>query len=113
MKSITLFAQLSVVPFQAENDKGEIEEGKQLIFTDMEGGEQTFFPMTKDYAEEIGRKLKMSNVSLKASIEEEQRRAKAQAMLTGGMPQNGVSPGEQEAVQNLLKGVHRKDEGDG
>lgn len=109
-KRTTLFAQLDVVPFESVDDKGEKEEGKQLIFTDHEGGEIILYPMGRALTKETTRLLGMSNKSLAAHHEEKARRAQAQAMLAGG---NGTmpSPEEQKKIEEALKDLHRRGEG--
>lgn len=110
-RKTTLFAMLDVFPIITQDpNTGEESQGKQLVFTDVEAGETIIYPMVPELVADLKKKLTMSNQALKHHHEEEARRAQARAMLAGG---NGgaPAPGEQAAVENILKGVHRKEEG--
>lgn len=87
MKQINLVCQVEVQPL--DDGEGENSGMKQLVFTDPQCGEVVTYKMDPELSKKMSGLLKMSNKSLLAKIEEEQRQAQARALLDPGA--NGQS----------------------
>jgi hypothetical protein len=113
-KQITLMGNIDIVPMEAPNPQNpeEMIEGKQIVITDMDTKEQFVYPMEQELANKVGHKLKKSNKGLILELEEERQRAEARAKLAGTVPENGGMPTQeqQNIAQNIMRGVHLKDE---